>query len=192
MLTGLIMFIIVLLLLITGVLAYLLMSHNRVMALQSRCEQAYADIDVQLRQRHDLIPNIIQTVHNFVGMEKDSINAVLRSRTDALNAMGGPAKFKAEIQLGNNLERLMAAAEHYPELKSQREFAVLRAELSDMENKIAASRRFLNLSANEYNTSIRQFPGSLIAAYRGLNKERFFGLGEDRMFVEDAPVVKAL
>lgn len=189
MLTSLIVFAIVFLLLIAAAVGYWLFNYNSVMALQSRCEQASADIDVQIRQRHDLIPNIVQTVHNFVGMEKDSIDAVLRSRTEAMNAMAGPAKFKAEIHLGNNLDKLMSIADGYPELKSQREFAVLRAELSDMENKIAASRRFLNLATNEFNTRIRQFPGSLIAAQSGLNKEKFYGLGQDRVFVQDAPIV---
>lgn len=169
---------------------YFLMSFNRVMALQSRCEQAAADIDVQIRQRHDMIPNIIQTINNFVEMEKGAIDRVLAARLDALKAATVQAQFRAELALGNNLNDLMSVADKFPELRSQKEYAVMRTEISDMENKIAASRRFLNLATNEFNTAIRQFPGSLIAAKCKIKRERFYDLGEDRIFMEDAPVVK--
>lgn len=190
MLTTMLIFSTVLLLLIAVPILYVLTSFNRVMALQSRCEQAAADIDVQIRQRHDLIPNIIQTINNFVDMEKGAIDRVLNARMEALKAATGQAALRAEISLGNNLSELMSIADKFPELRSQREYAAMRAEISDMENKIAASRRFLNLAANEFNTSIRQFPGSLIAAKCNIRRADFYDLGEDRIFVQDAPVVK--
>ncbi len=190
MITSLLVFAAGLLALIVGAVVYGLFNFNRVMALQSRCEQAAADIDVQIRQRHDMIPNIIQTINNFVEMEKGAIDRVLNARLEALKAATGQAQFRAELALGNNLSDLMSVADKFPELRSQKEYAVMRAEISDMENKIAASRRFLNLATNEFNTAIRQFPGSVIAAKCNIRRENFYDLGEDRIFMEDAPVVK--
>ena len=166
--------------------------YNRLQALQSRCHHAFADIDVQLRQRHDLIPNIVQTVHNFAGQERHLIDSVVQARAQADAAASTAQRLQAETAVGNSLNRLIAAADTYPELQSSQHFSSLRAEISDVENKISASRRFLNLATNEFNTKLSQFPAAFIGPVLGMKRQNFFDLGEDRLFFEDAPVVKAM
>lgn len=178
------------LVLLAGFIIYL--TFNRLTALKSRYDQAMADTDVQLRYRHDLIPNIVQTVHNFAGQEKHLIDSVVAARAMAAQAINMEQRLEAETAIGNSLNRLIAAAETYPELQSSSHFASLRAEISDVENKLAASRRFLNLAASEFNTKISQFPGVIIGPMCGLSQQAFFNLGQDRMFFEDAPVVKPI
>ena len=175
-------------LLIAG--GFCLFSFNRLKALKNRCVQALADVDVQLKQRHDLIPSLVETVRGYVGHEKDVLEAVTSARAEALSAVGMDQNMRAEAALGAHLARLLSIAETNPDLKASQHFESLRSEISDVENKIAASRRFLNLTASEYNTALEQFPGQLFASWSGLRQQKFFDLGDDRVFIEDAPVVK--
>jgi LemA protein len=166
--------------------------YNQLVSLRQRVNQAFADIDVQLKQRHDLIPNLVETVKGYAAYEKGTLDAVIQARGAAMNAGGGGAgQGAAEGALGAAVGKLIALGEAYPDLKADANFRQLSAELSDIENKIAASRRFFNNAVNEYNTGIQQFPAVLFAAALGFTPKTFFDLGEEkRDQLDDAPQVK--
>jgi LemA protein len=166
--------------------------YNGLVTMRQRVNQAFADIDVQLRQRHDLIPNLVETVKGYAAHERGTLEAVIQARNAAVAATGrGPdAQTGAENMLSGALRQLFALSENYPDLKANANFQQLQAELSDIENKIAAARRFFNNSVSEYNTGIQQFPAVLFAATFGFLPQTFFDLGEDRKTVEAAPQVK--
>jgi LemA protein len=166
--------------------------YNRLVALRQNSNQAFADIDVQLRQRHDLIPNLVETVKGYAAHERGTLEAVIQARNAAVAASGkGPdAQAGAENMLSGALRQLFALSENYPDLKANANFQQLQAELTDIENKIAAARRFFNNSVSEYNTGIQQFPAALFAGMFGFTQRTFFDLGEDRKTVETAPQVK--
>ena len=183
------------LLIVAVVLVVLLIGiYNRLVALRQNCGQAFADIDVQLRQRHDLIPNLVETVKGYAAHEKGTLEAVIQARNAAVSAekTGDPkAMGQAEGMLGAALGRLIALSEAYPDLKANTNFQQLQAELSDIENKIAAARRFFNNAVGEYNTAREQFPAVLIAGPLGFGPRDFFNLGEEnRATMEQAPQVK--
>ena len=165
-------------------------AYNRLVALSQRVGQAFADIDVQLKQRHDLVPNLVETVKGYAAHERGTLEAVTQARTAAVNAQGPQAQAAAETALGSALGRLFALAEAYPDLKANANFQQLASELSDLENKIAASRRFFNNAVQEYNTGIQQMPAVLFAGMFGFTRKDFFDLGASRAEVEVAPNVK--
>ncbi len=181
------------LLIVAIVLAVLLVViYNRLVALRQNVNNAFADIDVQLKQRHDLVPNLVETVKGYAAHERGTLEAVITARSNAVNAekSGDPAAMgAAEGLLGAALGRLFALAEAYPDLKADANFRQLQTELSDLENKIAAARRFFNNSVNEYNTGREQFPAVLIAGPFGFGPRTFFDLGEGRAAAEEAPKV---
>jgi LemA protein len=182
------------LLIVAVVLAVLLIGiYNRLVALRQNANQAFADIDVQLRQRHDLIPNLVETVKGYAAHEKTTLEAVIQARNSAVTAerSGDPkAMGAAEGMLGAALGRLIALAEAYPDLKANTNFQQLQAELSDIENKLAAARRFFNSAVGEYNTGREQFPASLIAGAFGFTARDFFNIGEEgRATMNEAPKV---
>ncbi|MGV6800967.1 MAG: LemA family protein [bacterium] len=165
--------------------------YNRIVGLNQRCEQAFADVDVQLKQRHDLVPNLVETVKGYASHEKDTFDAVIKARNSAVSAQGAKEQGQAEGMLGAALGKLFALAEAYPDLKANTNFLELQRELSDIENKIAASRRFFNNSVQEYNTSIQQIPGNFVAPMGGFGNRDFFEIPEaSREAVEAAPEVK--
>ena len=165
-------------------------AYNRLVALAQRVSQAFADIDVQLKQRHDLIPNLVETVKGYATHERGTLEDVVKARNAAMSAQG-PAQVSAtEGQLSVALGRLIALSEAYPDLKANANFQQLQTELSDIENKIAASRRFFNNAVQEYNTGIQQLPAALFAGALGFTKKDFFDLGEQRGQLEQAPSVK--
>jgi LemA protein len=166
--------------------------YNQLVALRQRVNQAFADIDVQLKQRHDLIPNLVEVVKGYAAHEKGTLEAVIQARNAAMaSGGGGAAQGQAEGALGAAVGRLIALGEAYPELKADANFRQLSAELSDIENKIAAARRFFNNAVNEYNTGIQQFPAVLFAAALGFVSKTFFDLGEEqRGAMDQAPQVK--
>ncbi len=184
------------LLIVAAVLAVLLIGiYNRLVALRQNCGQAFADIDVQLKQRHDLIPNLVETVKGYAAHEKGTLEAVIAARNSAVTAerTGDPkAMAQAEGMLGAALGRLIALAEAYPDLKANANFQQLQAELSDIENKLAAARRFFNNAVGEYNTSREQFPAVLVAGPLGFGAREFFDVGADNRASMDAapPQVK--
>jgi LemA protein len=164
--------------------------YNGLVAMRQRVNEAFADIDVQLRQRHDLIPNLVETVKGYAAHERGTLDDVVKARNAAVAAQGPAQQAAAENQLTGALRQLFALAENYPDLKASSNFQQLQAELSDLENKIAASRRFFNNAVQEYNTGIQRFPAALFASSFGFAPKNFFDLGEDRATVGEAPAVK--
>lgn len=164
--------------------------YNKLVAMGQRVAQAFADIDVQLKQRHDLIPNLVETVKGYATHEKSTLEDVVKARNAALSAQGPAQVAAAENQLTGALRQLIALSEAYPDLKANTNFQQLQGELSDIENKIAAARRFFNNAVQEFNTGIQQFPAVLFAATLGFARKEFFDLGETRGQLEQAPTVK--
>src|SRR6476619_4978653 len=180
----------VLLAIVVAVVLYGVVTYNGLVSLRQRVTQAFADIDVQLKQRHDLIPNLVETVKGYATHERGTLEAVVQARNAAMAAPGVEQKVAAENVLTGALRQLFALSESYPDLKANQNFQQLQAELSDIENKLAASRRFFNNAVQEYNTGIQQFPASLFAGTFGFQPRTFFDLGEGRTQLEQAPSVK--
>jgi LemA protein len=164
--------------------------YNGLVALRQRANHAFADIDVQLKQRHDLIPNLVETVKGYASHERGTLEAVVQARNAAIAAPGVEQKVAAENMLTSALRQLFALSEAYPDLKANTNFQQLQTELADIENKLAASRRFFNNAVQEYNTGIEQFPAALFASAFGFTHRTFFDLGESRPQLEQAPNVK--
>jgi LemA protein len=164
--------------------------YNGLVAMRQRVDQAFADIDVQLKQRHDLIPNLVETVKGYAGHERGTLEEVVKARNSALTAQGPAQVAAAENQLTGALRGLLALSEAYPDLKANTNFQQLQSELSDIENKLAAARRFFNNAVQEYNTGIEQLPAALFAGSLGFRRKEFFDLGETRGQVEQVPSVK--
>ena len=164
--------------------------YNSLVAMRQRTNQAFADIDVQLKLRHDLIPNLVETVKGYAAHERGTLEAVIAARNTAIAAPGVEQKVAAENMLSGALRQLFALSENYPNLKANANFQQLQSDLSDIENKLAASRRFYNNAVQEYNTGIQQFPAALFAGMFGFGQRQFFDVGEDRAQLEQAPSVK--
>ena len=147
--------------------------------MRQRVNQSFADIDVELKRRHDLIPNLVETVKGYAAHEAGTLEKVIQARNSAVAAQTPDQKVAAENALSGTLRQLFALTESYPNLKANENFQQLQAELTDIENKIAASRRFFNNSVGEYNTGIQQFPAGLFAAIFGFTQRQFFDLGDD-------------
>jgi LemA protein len=176
--------------LIVVLVLWVIFIYNGLVAMRQRVNQSFADIDVQLKQRHDLIPNLVETVKGYAAHERGTLEAVVQARNAAVSARSPEQMAVAENQLSGALRQLFALSEAYPDLKANQNFQQLQAEISDIENKIAASRRFFNNSVQEYNTGIEQFPAALFAAPFGFHRREFFDLGESRTVMEQAPQVK--
>jgi LemA protein len=172
---------------------WIVMIYNGLVAMRQRVNQAFADIDVQMKQRHDLIPNLVETVKGYAGHERGTLEAVVQARNAAVTAQSGgvAAQAAAENVLTGTLRQLFALSEAYPDLKASANFQQLQAELTDIENKLAAARRFFNNAVQEYNTGIQQFPAVLLAGPAGFAPKEFFDVGvEDRKVLDQAPQVK--
>jgi LemA protein len=165
--------------------------YNGLVNLRARCGQAFSDINVQLKQRQDLVPNLVETVKGYATHEKTTLDDVIRARNAAVAASGPNAQGAAEGALTGALSRLIALSEAYPDLKANQNFQQLQGELSDIENKIAAARRFLNNTVAEYNATREGFPGFLIANRFGFDPMAYFSLGaEEQKSIEAAPKVQ--
>ena len=169
---------------------WIVMIYNGLVALRQRVSQAFSDIDVQTKQRHDLIPNLVETVKGYAAHERGTLEEVVKARNAAMTAQGPAQQAAAENMLSGALRQLFALSEAYPDLKANQNFQQLQTEISDIENKIAAARRFFNNAVQEYNTGIQQFPAALFAAALGFSQRTFFDVGEERAVVEKAPEVK--
>src|ERR1700747_2236097 len=169
---------------IVGVILWAISVYNGLVAMRQRVNQAFADVDVQLRQRHDLVPNLVETVKGYAAHERGTLDEVVKARNAAVSAQGPAQQAAAENMLSGALRQLFALAESYPDLKASANFQQLQAELTDIENKIAASRRFFNNAVQEYNTGIQQFPAALFAGAFGFTRKEFFDLGASRSEVE--------
>ena len=185
------MIVLLVLLAIIAAVGFMLVGvYNRLVGLRQNANQAFADIDVQLKQRQDLVPNLVETVKGYAAHESGTLEAVTRARNAAASASTVEDKVQAENVLSGALRQLFAVSEAYPDLKANAGFMQLQAELTDIENKIAAARRFFNSAVSEFNASIQQFPAVLMAASMGFQPRTFFDLGENRAAAETAPQVK--
>lgn len=170
---------------------YAIATYNGLVSLRQRVNQAFADIDVQLKQRHDLIPNLVETVKGYAAHERGTFEAVVQARNAALAAQGPAQQAAAEQALSGALGRLIALGEAYPDLKASANFQQLQTDLADIENKLAAARRFFNNAVSEYNAAIQAFPAVLFAASFGFQSRDFFDVGEEaRQRLDTAPAVK--
>ena len=179
------------LVLLIAVPAYIAFAtHNRLVALDQRCETAFGDIDVHLKHRHNLIPPLVETVRGFAKHESDILQGVTQARAEALQAASPEMRLSAEKNLTQNIIALIGMAERYPDLKASTHFSDLRRELVDAENRITASRRFYNLAVEEYDTTLRQFPGSTIGRLSKMNMRMRFDLGIERVLIDEPLAVK--
>lgn len=177
-----------LLLLLLG--AFIVASYNRLVTLKNRTKEAWADIDVQLKRRYDLIPNLVETVKGYASHERELFEKVTEARSRAISAekSGDPKKIaEAENALTSTLKTLFAVAENYPDLKASTNFLELQRELRDTEDKIMAARRFYNANVRDLNTLIETFPTNIIANLFGFKKMEFFEIGESE--AREAPKV---
>ena len=168
---------------ISGIIAvvvlWLIFAYNRFVVYGTRVKEAWSDIDVQLKRRHDLIPNLVETVKGYMTHERQVFEKVTEARSQAMGAKSKDEKLGAENALSGTLKTLFAVSENYPELKANENFLELQRELSDTENKIQAARRFYNGNVLDYNTKIDTFPTNVIAGAFGFKKEEFFGLEKE-------------
>ena len=167
--TGLILIIIIAVLALWAVAIY-----NGLIKLKNRVDEAWSDIDVQLKRRHDLIPNLINTVKGYAAHEKELFEKVTEARTQAMGAQNPADKEKAENMLSGTLKSLFAVAENYPDLKANQNFLELQRELTDTEDKLQASRRFYNGNVRDFNTKIEVFPNNIFAGMLHFVKRDFF------------------
>lgn len=156
------------------IILWLIGVYNSLIKGKNRVDEAWSDIDVQLKRRYDLIPNLIETVKGYASHERELLENVTRARTQAIGANTPDAKGKAENMLSETLKSLFAVAENYPTLRASENFAKLQDELSDTENKIQAARRFYNGNARDFNTKIQIFPNNLVAGMLNFKIREFF------------------
>ncbi len=167
----------ILIVLAIALVLWVVFSYNRLIKLRTRAKEAWADIDVQLKRRYDLIPNLVETVKGYASHEKDVFENVTKARAQAVNAeeTGDPKKVaQAENQLSGTLKSLFAVSEGYPELRASENFSKLQEELRDTEDKIQASRRFYNRNVRDLNIRVQMFPTNIIAGIFGFQKQDFF------------------
>ncbi|MFA5021884.1 MAG: LemA family protein [Patescibacteria group bacterium] len=160
------------------IVVWLIYVFNSLIRLKNRTQEAFADIDVQLKRRHDLIPNLIETVKGYAQHEKEVFEKVTAARTAAINAQGIEEKGQTENMLSQALKSVFAVAENYPDLKASQNFLQLQQELSDTENKIQAARRFYNGNVRDFNIQIEVFPNNLLVGMLGFKKFDFFQADE--------------
>jgi LemA protein len=173
---------------VAALLIYLISLYNRIIRMRNNRENAFSDIDVQLRQRADLIPQLVEAVKGYMSHEREVLENVTKARTAAMSAGNINDKIAADGQLSGAIGRLMIASEAYPDLKANSNFVHLQQEIGDMENKLAAARRFFNNATKELNNSVETFPANLFAASFGFQREPLFELNPtQRQTMEDAP-----
>ena len=165
----------ILIIIVAVLVLWLISVFNGLITLKNRTAEAFSDIDVQLKRRHDLIPNLIETVKGYATHERELFEKVTQARASAINAQGPAAKSQAENALSQTLKSIFAVAENYPDLKASQNFLQLQDELSDTENKIQAARRFYNGNVRDFNIKIEVFPNNLVVSMLGFKKFEFFG-----------------
>jgi LemA protein len=164
--------------------------YNRLVKLRNNREQAFADVDVQLKQRHDMIPQLVDSVKGYMGHERGVLTEITDARSNAMKATSINDKIVAENRLSAALEGLKVSVEAYPDLKASQNFMDLQNEISDIENKIAAARRFFNSATKELNIATELFPSNLIATLFNFKREPMFELGDQRATVEQPPKIQ--
>lgn len=160
-------------------LLWIIGAYNGLIRLKNQVAEAWSDIDVQLKRRYDLIPNLVETVKGYATHERQAFENVTKARTAAMSATTPDAKGQAENMLTGALKTVFALAEAYPDLKANQNFAKLQDELSDTENKIQAARRFYNGNVRDFNTRLEQFPTNVFASWLGFIKREFFALDNE-------------
>jgi len=180
MFIGLLIIIVVLALLAVGL-------YNRLVKLRNSRENAFADIDVQLKQRLDLVPQLVEAVKGYMKHESTVLTEITKARASAIEAKGIDEKIAADGKLSSALQGLKVAVEAYPDLKASQNFMQLQGEISDIENKLAAARRFFNSATKELNNAVETFPSNLLAGMFGFKRETMYDLGETRTKAEEAP-----
>lgn len=164
--------------------------YNNLVAARQNCNQGWADIDAALRQRHDLVPNLVETVEGYATHESGTLTAVIAARAGALDANSPDQLEKAEKVLSGALGNLMAVAENYPDLKASANFQTLQGELADIEDKLGASRRAFNAAVATYNTAIQSFPSNIVAGMFNFPERTYFELDRnERSTVSAVPKV---
>lgn len=186
MTTGIIILVVVVLLVLWVISIY-----NNLVKLRNNRENAFANIDVQLKQRHDLIPQLVATVKGYATHEKELLTRVTEARSAAMSASTINDKIKAENVLSGALSGLRLSLEAYPDLKANQNFLQLQNEIADIENKLAASRRFFNSTTRELNNAVQTFPSNLFAGMFGFQREPMFEIPQsDRAALDKAPEIK--
>jgi LemA protein len=181
--------ILIILAVVALIVFWLIAIYNTLVRLRNTRQNAFADIDVQLKQRHDLVPQLVDTVKGYASHEKELLTRITEARTAAMGATTIDEKIKTETQLSTALQGLKVSVEAYPDLKANQNFLQLQEELSDIENKLAAARRYFNAATTEYNTSTETFPNNLIAGNFGFHRETLFDLGQERATMEQPPKI---
>src|SRR5512133_177479 len=164
--------------------------YNRLVKLRNNRENAFADIDVQLKQRLDLIPQLVEAVKAYMKHESTVLTDITNARAKALQANGIDEKIAADAGMTSALQGLRVAVEAYPDLKASQNFIQLQEEISDIENKLAAARRFFNSATKELNNAVEVFPSNLLAGMFGFKRETMYDLGTDRAKAEETPTLK--
>ena len=170
--------------------AWLVSMYNSLVKMRNNRENAFADIDVQLKQRHDLVPQLVETVKGYAAHEKDTLERVINARNGAIGAKTIDEKIVAENALSSALSGLKITLEAYPDLKANQNFLQLQEEIADVENKLSSVRRYFNSATKEYNNAVETFPSNILAGMFGFRKEVMFDLGEQRAALEEAPKIK--
>jgi len=160
------------------ILLYIIVMYNGLITLKNRVKEAWSDIDVQLKRRYDLIPNLVETVKGYAAHEKETFDRVIEARSKAMSAQGVKEKGDAENMLSGTLKSLFALTENYPELKASVNFLELQKELTDTEDKIQAARRFYNGNVMDFNTKLEVFPTNMISGIFGFKSSEFFAADE--------------
>lgn len=182
---------IILLVVVAVIVFWVIGIYNNLVALRNNRENAFANIDVQLKQRHDLIPQIVATVKGYAEHESGLLERITAARTAAMGATTINDKIEAENALSSALAGLKVSVEAYPDLKANQNFLQLQGEISDIENKLAATRRFFNSTTKELNTAVQTFPAVLLAGMFGFHKEPMFEVpAEERAQYDKAPEIK--
>ena len=178
-------------LVILGAIAMWVMGkYNGIIVRKNKRDQSFSDIDVQLKQRFDMIPQLLETVKGYMKHEKDTLESLTKARTSFLNAQNMGDKIAADNMLSGALKSLFAVAENYPDLKASENFQQLQRAIEEMENKLSVARTFFNQTTTDYNTYIQMFPTSFIANMFGFHPEKLFEAKESREVLEKAPEVK--
>ena len=165
--------------------------YNRIVRLRNNRENAFADIDVQLKQRHDLIPQLVAAVKGYAAHEKETLDRVIQARNGAVSARTIDDKIAAENTLTSALAGLKVTLEAYPDLKANTNFLQLQGEIADVENKLAAVRRYFNSATREYNNAIETFPANVLAGMYGFRREPMFEVAAgERASLDKAPEIK--
>jgi LemA protein len=173
------MFVTIALTVLVALALWIIIVYNKLITLRNRVDEAWSDIDVQLKRRYDLIPNLVQTVKGYATHESETLQKVTEARNAAMNAGTRHDKAEAENMLSQTLKSLFAVAENYPDLKASQNFLQMQDDLKDTEDKIQAARRFYNANVRDFNTKIQVFPNNIVAAQLHFSKYEFFEIGRE-------------